>query len=228
MLRNYIHETSFRESLKEYLNRYRYNTAETDDLRHVCEDVSGISLQRFFYQWIYRAGHPVLDIELSLDNSQLGIIIRQVSGGKNEDDEHKEDPESKITTFDIQIDVKLWFSPSANTEPETHTFDTSNEENIFKIDIDATKVNELKYVSMDPELKVLKKIRSIKVTNWPKHFQIKELLKEQLKHGESVVERIDAARLLGVVLPNIGDIIAYRHGLHSCQEVYPYRNQQKV
>jgi hypothetical protein len=28
-----------------------------------------------------------------------------------------------------------------------------------------------------------------------------------------------------VVLTDIGDIIAYKHGLHSCQEVYPYRNQ---
>jgi len=33
---------------------------------------------------------------------------------------------------------------------------------------------------------------------------------------------------LGVVLADIGDIIAYRHGLHFCQEVYPYRNQNKV
>jgi len=32
--------------------------------------------------------------------------------------------------------------------------------------------------------------------------------------------------LLIVVLPDIGDNIAYRHGLHfCCQEVYPYRNQ---
>ena len=34
--------------------------------------------------------------------------------------------------------------------------------------------------------------------------------------------------LLDVVLPDIGDIIAYRHGLHSCEEVYPYRNRKKV
>src|SRR5215207_8636372 len=35
--------------------------------------------------------------------------------------------------------------------------------------------------------------------------------------------------LLAVVLANIGDNIAYRHGLHfRCQEVYPYRNQKKV
>ena len=35
-------------------------------------------------------------------------------------------------------------------------------------------------------------------------------------------------KILGVVRPNIGDNIAYKHGLHFCQEVYPYRNQKKV
>jgi hypothetical protein len=33
---------------------------------------------------------------------------------------------------------------------------------------------------------------------------------------------------LAVVRPHIGDIIAYQHGLHFCQEAYPYRNQNKV
>jgi hypothetical protein len=31
-----------------------------------------------------------------------------------------------------------------------------------------------------------------------------------------------------VVLTDIGDIIAYKHGLHFCEEVYPYRNQHEV
>ena len=31
-----------------------------------------------------------------------------------------------------------------------------------------------------------------------------------------------------VVFTDIGDIIAYKHGLHFCEEVYPYRNQDKV
>ncbi|MFZ0511094.1 MAG: response regulator [Candidatus Nitrosopolaris sp.] len=34
--------------------------------------------------------------------------------------------------------------------------------------------------------------------------------------------------LLDVVLPYIGDNIAYQHGLHFCQEVYSYRNHNKV
>ena len=59
MLRNYIHKRNFRESLKQYLGRYRYRPLESDDLRKVCEEVSGISLQQFFYQWIYTAGHPL-------------------------------------------------------------------------------------------------------------------------------------------------------------------------
>ena len=33
---------------------------------------------------------------------------------------------------------------------------------------------------------------------------------------------------LVVVLSYIGDNITYQHGLHFCQEVYPYRNQNKV
>ncbi|CAN5115663.1 hypothetical protein BH18THE2_BH18THE2_13810 [soil metagenome] len=39
----------------------------------------------------------------------------------------------------------------------------------------------------------------------------------------------ESNKLLLVVLANICDNIAYRHGLHfCCQEVYPNRNQKKV
>ena len=34
--------------------------------------------------------------------------------------------------------------------------------------------------------------------------------------------------LLVVVLANIGDNLAYRHGLHFCEEVYPHTNRKKV
>jgi hypothetical protein len=40
---------------------------------------------------------------------------------------------------------------------------------------------------------------------------------------------IDDDDWLIVVLPDIGDNLAYKHGLHfCCQEVNPYRNQNKV
>ena len=45
-----------------------------------------------------------------------------------------------------------------------------------------------------------------------------------LESGQSKLVHV----VLVVVLTDIGDIIAYRHGLHFCREVNPYRNQNKV
>ena len=42
------------------------------------------------------------------------------------------------------------------------------------------------------------------------------------------IQQIAKDPVLIVVLSYIGDNIAYQHGLHFCQEVYPYRNQNKV
>ncbi|CAN5534468.1 hypothetical protein BH18THE2_BH18THE2_41010 [soil metagenome] len=51
----------------------------------------------------------------------------------------------------------------------------------------------------------------------------------QLLIKNIVSGRPASSSLLVVVLANIGDNIAYRHGLHfCCQEVYPNRNQKKV
>ena len=52
---------------------------------------------------------------------------------------------------------------------------------------------------------------------------------KNLSIKSSYVFVVDADSILVVVLPDIGDNIAYRDGLHfCCQEVYPYRNQNKV
>jgi hypothetical protein len=47
--------------------------------------------------------------------------------------------------------------------------------------------------------------------------------------GYGVYFAILQTSYLGVVLPDIGDNIAYTDGLHfCCEEVYPYRNRKKV
>ncbi len=37
-----------------------------DDLRKRMEEVSGQNLSQFFQQWLYTAGHPVVDIYLAI------------------------------------------------------------------------------------------------------------------------------------------------------------------
>jgi aminopeptidase N len=64
MLRERLGNDVFWAGIRLYLDRFKYQAVETDDLRRVLEEVSGESLERFFAQWVYRAGTPRVDIEL--------------------------------------------------------------------------------------------------------------------------------------------------------------------
>jgi aminopeptidase N len=69
MLRNYVGDAAFFESLKMYLNEYQYKSAEAHDLRLVFEEVTGKDLNWFFNQWYFGANHPKIDI--SYDYNKL-------------------------------------------------------------------------------------------------------------------------------------------------------------
>jgi hypothetical protein len=72
---------------------------------------------------------------------------------------------------------------------------------------------------------------------------VEAFLRRDYVMADSVVDKVENIRSLEknirslendlisfiiVVFTDIGDIIAYKHGLHFCEEVYPYRNQDKV
>jgi len=66
-------------------------------------------------------------------------------------------------------------------------------------------------------------------TSADKTDKIKDKIQEAKNHMHPAHNRAYIENLkLVVVLSYIGDNIAYQHGLHFCQEVYPYRNQNKV
>ncbi|MDQ7012611.1 MAG: M1 family metallopeptidase [Planctomycetota bacterium] len=64
MLRERLGEEVFWRSIRLYLDRHRFGAVETSDFQHVLEEVSGEQLERFFDQWVFRAGAPKADVEL--------------------------------------------------------------------------------------------------------------------------------------------------------------------
>jgi aminopeptidase N len=60
MLRGVLGDSLFFESLKAYASDpdLAYNTAVTEDFQQVCEQVSGMKLDKFFQQWVYNGGRP--------------------------------------------------------------------------------------------------------------------------------------------------------------------------
>lgn len=79
MLRRHIGDEAFFESLKLYLNQYRFKSAEVHNLRLAFEEVTGEDLNWFFNQWFLSSGHPELIINYEYTDSlkQQKIIIEQ-------------------------------------------------------------------------------------------------------------------------------------------------------
>ena len=75
MLRNYIGDSTFHCSLKQYYADYRDGIASTHDFQLVAEKLSGKKLGDFFAQWLYRPGFPKLNISWKYDSARKSILI---------------------------------------------------------------------------------------------------------------------------------------------------------
>ncbi|HEV3433357.1 MAG TPA: M1 family aminopeptidase [Nitrososphaera sp.] len=165
MIRHIVGEKYFRRSLRTYLQRFANCNAETDDLRRVFELETGKSLQQFFDQWIFREGHPELNIDFHSDNHNIEIKVKQLQLGEY---------------FEFPLELEIVF---ANGLKKIYTFNISDKETVFQIPVE----DEVNWFSIDPEFKILKTI-SVKAP--------KEMLLKQLKEGDNVIKRVEAARAL--------------------------------
>ena len=102
--------------------------------------------------------------------------------------------------------------------------------------LDVTKI-ESQTLNLRKEVCDLNDIVQESIEEYKRNHVIrsKNIKIESISHKDKIFVEVDRARiaqvisnLLSVVLPYIGDNIAYQHGLHFCQEVYSYRNQNKV
>jgi len=77
MLRNYVGEDAFFQSLNVFLNENAYKNVEMPQLRMAFEEVTGEDLHWFFDQWFSKSGHPELTVETTFENNQIIIDVRQ-------------------------------------------------------------------------------------------------------------------------------------------------------
>lgn len=83
MLRSYVGDSAFYKSLNLYLTRYKFNSAEAQELRLAFEDVTGQDLNWFWNQWYYGSGHPKLDISYGYDDATktAKVFVKQTQTG---------------------------------------------------------------------------------------------------------------------------------------------------
>ncbi len=77
MLRHELGSERFWRGVAAYLTKHAHGLVETRDLQRALEDVSGRSLGRFFDQWVYKPGHPDLDVAIHWEKKRLMVTVKQ-------------------------------------------------------------------------------------------------------------------------------------------------------
>ncbi len=76
MLRLVIGRESFQAGKSLYFSRYRFGNANTDQFFRCFEEVSGLSLEQFKREWLYRIGYPKVTANASYDSTKKEYRVR--------------------------------------------------------------------------------------------------------------------------------------------------------
>ncbi len=172
MLRRTVGDELFFKSLNLYCTRHRGHNVITQDLQRAFEDATGRNLDFFFDQWVFKEGHPELEISSSYDDKQklASVTIKQT---------HKTSDTTPVFRFLVTIALM-----DGEGNEVRHQVEIKEKDNIFHL----PAASAPKAVRVDPGFDVLKTF---------KHKRGREALEKILKHAPEAIGRAEAARELG-------------------------------
>jgi aminopeptidase N len=129
MLRRKLGDTLFWKGIRNYYAKYNSGNANTDDLRVIMEQASGVDLKQFFKQWLYTAGHPQLNITWKYNTAGRSIEL-QIA-------------QTQDVLFDFPLEVAV--------DGQLHTFQITNKNTIIHIAQKQKPVN----ITIDPNVNLL-------------------------------------------------------------------------
>ncbi len=171
MLRVMLGDEVFFAGLQKYVDQHKLGTVETSDFRKSMEEVSGLSLERFFDQWAVRPGTPQVTMtgKWSEKDKALHLTIEQTQ---------RIDAKTPAFAFDLPI-----FIETADGQTQTITIAVDERRHERTVNLDA----EPAIVAIDPGLAVIMTPTSKIPAAW---------LRAQAQRGPTLPARLDAARAL--------------------------------
>ncbi|MEW6470235.1 MAG: M1 family metallopeptidase [Bacteroidota bacterium] len=68
----------YNKCIKHYLQQHPYGNVDTEDLLVACEEVTGMELDWFFEEWVYKGGEPAYSVTYKEVNGLTEITVMQV------------------------------------------------------------------------------------------------------------------------------------------------------
>jgi aminopeptidase N len=118
MLRSILGDDDYSKVNTTFLRKHAFGSADTHDFQIAVEEVTGQDFSWFFDQWLYRPGHPVLEISAEWDATEelLRMRVRQL-----------QDTSGGIPVFKLPVVIGI-----TNRETVTsHTVWVDNREEVF-------------------------------------------------------------------------------------------------
>lgn len=164
---------AYNRAIKHYLDMHPYSNVISEDLLVAFEESTGLSLNWFWDEWIYRGGEPNYNVEVNdfTDNGSgkrmTRFSVKQVQERNDEVGLFRMPIWFEVHYADGSVDrVQKWI------EAETEVVDVPNPSS-----------KKIAYVLFDPNNEVLKKVTFNKPFEW---------LKNQAMGASSVLDRVDA------------------------------------
>lgn len=106
MLRHTLGDSLFFRGLHHYIEKYKFQPVETNDLKTAVEEKTGQNLYWFFDQWLYKAGHPVFNVWYRWNDTAKAVLmtIKQT-----------QTRDSLTGIFRVPIDVEITTQSGAKT-----------------------------------------------------------------------------------------------------------------
>jgi len=187
MLREQLGDADFFRGLHDYLQTNRGRNVVTADLEKSIEEATSMNTDKFFHQWIYRAGAPQFQVSYSYDDAahQVKLDVSQT-----------QKVEGLVGLFDVPVDVEITTASGQKTYP----IELSQAAQSFTLPANGAPL----MVLFDKGDKILKMVEFKKTPA--------ELL-YQLGKAESVTDRVDAAVALGRIKDNSEVVGALRNAV---------------
>lgn len=187
MLRTVLGDDLWWKGIAHYVKKHGLQNVETSDFRVALEEATGKSLNWFFQEWLYGAGHPEYEVSWSWDEA-----ARQVELKVKQTQEVKDGVPlfSMPVTLELATDDRVW----------RETLRVERAEETFRIDAPRRP----KAVLFDPDGAILKKLSFKKE---------KDEFLWQLAHASTAWARIEAAEGLGRFVGDVGAVGALAKAL---------------
>ncbi len=143
-LREEIGDAAFWKGVNIYLTRHKFDSVETPDLQKTMEEASGKDLKWFFDQWVYRGGHPKLDVRHTY-NAAAKTLQLTVSQTQRADS-----LTPSAFRFPLEVEFTLPKTPASPAERKTETVQVTKRTETFTIPLAAKPTA----VKIDPNEKV--------------------------------------------------------------------------